>query len=726
MPSLAPAPDVVPSASAAIGVTPRVALLGAGYIAPLHALAIQRLSGATLVGVCDLDPLKAESIGRRFGCRAFTSAAEMYREVRPQVVHLLLPAQMHEEPALEAIEAGCHLVLEKPMCLTAEGCRRVMNAATQRGVGLTVHHNFLYSPPYERLRAAILQGDLGPLDRVVFRWERPLGMIGPGAPDLWMLRSPENIVLEIGVHLVSMLLDLVGEPDDLEVRADEPIDLGLGRRFLRRWSVQGRVGRTIVEIHWHFGGGHPRFGVEARGLLGHAHADLENDLFLLDRATPRSMDFDRYARLMATARSVRSQARRGLRDYILEKAKLSRRGNAYQNSIDAAVASCHHGLREPLELDSRVSSALGLEVVQLAERIASLGSSQSGSAVVRTPLVPAVHSSPAAATSLVLGGNGYIGRELVSRLAARGTQVRAVGRSVGGSASSGVEWVRGDVSNERDLEKLLEGVDTVYHLARATDAKTWADYLARDVEPTRRLGELCARRGVKRLVYTGTIDSVDLGRHAGQVSDDTLLDPRLHRRNLYARAKGEGERCLLQLHQECGLPVVVARPAIVIGGTGSPCHWGVGMWWGFGLVRFWGSGEHPLPLVLVEDVADALIATATVEGIEGRCYNLSAKQTITAQDYVAAMERAGGLRIDAKPMPISRWFLNDTFKWIIKMAVRHPGRLVRPSFHDWDCRSQRAVFECSAARTDLGWRPEDRTEELLRRGVAEPLQRLLA
>jgi nucleoside-diphosphate-sugar epimerase/predicted dehydrogenase len=726
MTALAPAPDVAPPAPAAVGDAPRVALLGAGYIAPLHALAVRRLVGPTLVGVCDLDPLKAASLGERFGCRAFTTASEMYRAVSPEVVHLLLPAQMHEDPALEAIAAGCHLVLEKPMCLNAAGCLRVIDAARQRGVGLTVHHNFLYAVPYERLRAVVRRGDLGPLDRVVFRWERPLGMIGPGAPDLWMLRSPENIILEIGVHLVSMLLDLVGMPDDLEVRADEPIDLGLGRRFLRRWSVRGRVGRTIVEIHWNFGGGHPRFGAEARGLLGHAYADLENDIFTLDRATPRSMDFDRYARLVAIGRSMRSQARRGIRDYILEKAKLSRRGSAYQNSIDAAVASCHRGLREPVALDSRVSPEFGLEVVQLADRIASLGAAQAGPPLVRAPTASPPRPMRVAATSLVLGGNGYIGRELASRLAARGTPVRAVGRSVGGGASGGVEWVRGDVANERDLERLLEGVDTVYHLARATDAKTWADYLARDVEPTRRLGELCARHGVKRLVYTGTIDSVDLGRRAGRVSNDALLDPMLHRRNLYARAKGEGERLLLQQCRESGLPVVVARPAIVIGGGGNPCHWGVGMWWGFGLVRFWGSGEHPLPLVLVEDVADALIAAGTLEGIEGRCYNLSARQTITARDYVAEMERAGGLRIDAKPVSVARWFLNDTGKWLVKMAVRHPGRLVRPSFHDWDCRSQRAIFECSAARTDLGWSPEDRTEELLRRGVAEPLQRLLA
>ena len=123
---------------------------------------------------------------------------------------------------------------------------------------------------------------------------------------------------------------------------------------------------------------------------------------------------------------------------------------------------------------------------------------------------------------------------------------------------------------------------------------------------TRQVGTLCLQAGIKRLIYTGTIDSLYLGRNAGLITDQTPVDSAMQSRNYYARAKAAGEALLMQMHQAQGLPLVVLRPAIVIGRDGSPCHWGVGKWNGLGVVELWGRGKNPLPLVLVEDVARAL------------------------------------------------------------------------------------------------------------------------
>ena len=79
-------------------------------------------------------------------------------------------------------------------------------------------------------------------------------------------------------------------------------------------------------------------------------------------------------------------------------------------------------------------------------------------------------------------------------------------------------------------------------------------------------------------------------------------------RNYYARAKALSEQVLMELHREQGLPVVIFRPGIVIGRGGSPLHWGIGMWSFDAVCQLWGRGTTPLPLVLVEDVASALVA----------------------------------------------------------------------------------------------------------------------
>jgi nucleoside-diphosphate-sugar epimerase len=58
-------------------------------------------------------------------------------------------------------------------------------------------------------------------------------------------------------------------------------------------------------------------------------------------------------------------------------------------------------------------------------------------------------------------------------------------------------------------------------------------------------------------------------------------------------------------------------------------------------------------------------------------------------------------------------------KWVVKVAVRHRDRRL-PSYRDWESRTGRAVFECSAAKTVLGWKPVSDSNELIRRGIEEP------
>ena len=70
-----------------------------------------------------------------------------------------------------------------------------------------------------------------------------------------MLRAPGNVILEVGPHLVSAMLDLVGKPEHLSVTADREITLPGGARIFRRWRIHATVGRTAVDININFGPG---------------------------------------------------------------------------------------------------------------------------------------------------------------------------------------------------------------------------------------------------------------------------------------------------------------------------------------------------------------------------------------------------------------------------------------------------------------------------------------
>ena len=104
-----------------------------------------------------------------------------------------------------------------------------------------------------------------------------------------------------------------------------------------------------------------------------------------------------------------------------------------------------------------------------------------------------------------------------------------------------LEIVRRDLRSEFELKEMMEGIEFVYHLAVAPTAKTWEEQLRNNVEPTRLVGEACLAAGVKRLIYTGTIDSYYAGAWAGTITEQTPLDKNIDHRNYYGRAKAVEE-----------------------------------------------------------------------------------------------------------------------------------------------------------------------------------------
>ena len=705
---------------AGAGGTRRVALLGAGYISDWHALALQSVSGVELVAVCDRIQAKAQALARKFGIpKVYASLEEMLAAEKLDAVHILTPPDRHFDAARSVLEAGVDVFLEKPMCADGADCDALVELAAQRGLRLGVGHNFLFAEVYERLRHDVRSGVLGLIDDVVITWHRPFPPAMYGPFDTWMLRDPRNILVEVGSHSVAHMLDLVGEPEELDVLASNATDLPTGVKFYRRWQVNGLKGRTAVELRFSFVPGFSEYTIHVRGSLAAATVDFERNTYTLDEHRPSDPDFENYAMVRSRAKSLQRQARRTLGSYIKAKLKLGKRGNPYGASIAQAMDAFY----SPLAVDERVDGRMGAQVIRVCEKLGDLAKLSAEMVEPETS-----HVVPAAARILVLGGTGFIGKELLRQLIGQGHAVRALVRSAAGvpqeiRESGKLECVVGDMGSREDLVRAMQGVEIVVHLARA-NVKSWADYRELEIEATRRVAECALEAGVKRFVYTGTTDSYYAGASAGVITEATPLDAQIERRNLYARAKAASEEILMRMYRERGLPLVIVRPGIVIGRGGTPFHWGVGMWWNDSVCQIWGRGTSKMGLVLVEDVAAGLISAMETPGIEGRSFNLVGDPVLTAEEYLDALDAAAGIRIRRYATPIARFYLVDMMKWVVKVAVRHPERRL-PSYRDWESRTGRAVFDCSAAKTVLGWRPVADKDELVRRGIQEPLREFM-
>jgi len=641
----------------------------------------------------------------------------MLAEQALDVVHVLLPPCDHVSSARALIDAGVHVLLEKPMGLDGAECAALAEQARKQGRAIGISHNFLFFPIYQELKQDVARGNLGRLDQVLITWNKELPQVRLGPFGSWLLRSPGNVMLDTGVHSVAHMLDLIGAPDSLEAEADLPVVLPGGAQFYRRWLVRAKKGQTVVDLRYAFGGGFTEHVIHVRGSMGSATVDFDRNTYTLRRHRSFLDDLDRYARVREEAAALARQARRNLTRYAISKFGLSDEGNPFGGSIARAMKAFYREL--PKVSHQGLAPDFGQQVVDTCNQICRLAGVQVSNEEIAFNRRPRPSAPP---DTLVLGGSGFIGKALVKKLASSGKSLRLLVRDELRLPTEirqlPVEIVPGDISDPKALVAAMGGVRYVYHLARAY-MKTWPEWVRHEVEPTRRVAEACLGANVERLFYLGTTDAYYAGARAGVIDEHTPLDPQIHRRNLYARAKAESERLLLQMQRDHGLPVVIFRPGVVLGSGTSPFHWGVGYWGWESRCRLWGEGHNPLPIVLVDDVADALVSAIDAKVAVGESFNLVADPCLSAREYVEELEKALGGRIDVLPTSPWEFYAFEAFKWIVKWAVRHPGR-ERPSYRDWETRSLVARFDCSKAKRVLGWSPSADRDRIVREGIVEP------
>jgi predicted dehydrogenase/nucleoside-diphosphate-sugar epimerase len=694
----------------------KVGMVGAGFILRPHAIAVSSIDGATLHAVADTSASRAAEAARQFGFAHAFSSVEELADSDCEVVHVLVPPFLHLQVAEMLLNAGKSVFLEKPMGLSSADCLRLGALAEDKGLRLGVNHNFLFLPGYERLRTAVAEGSLGRLDQISCAWNYELPQLKGGPFDAWMLSAPANLFFELGPHLAAFLLDLLGEAAVRAAVASSPVELPTKQQAYRSWAAIGGgvEGSFLLSISANPGQADRLLRVRASG--GSAQLDFGRDIYWEERAGPANPIFDAHAVAVNASRQLRAAAARDRRRRVLAALGKSLESEPFTESMARSIARFYADPEGPL--DERHHWRFGAKTIGFCEEVCKLaGVGQPSAGPVSMP-VPDLGSAPQPKV-LVVGAAGFIGRALVARLVAKGLGVRVMSRSRNAAAIafSGlpVDICEGSHGNRDAVRTALSGIAIVYHLAKC-EGKRWEEYVRGDIEPTRVLAEEAIGAGVKRFIYTGTIDSYDSASPRKRITGDTPLDPAIGSRNLYARSKAACENLLRELSRDKGLPLVVVRPAIVIGAGAPAAHIGVAQFSSETDVTYWGRGDNKLPLVLVEDVAEALAAAADASDIVGRSFVLTSEPLLSARDYVAELCARARIKIRASERPPWRYWAADMVKEVAKNLVRHPNRRW-PSLHDWRCRAHRSTYDSSAAREALGWEPASNRQTLVERGI---------
>ena len=190
----------------------RFALIGCGFFAQNHLHAWSEIPEVELVAVCDIDPERASAAAAAFGGRAYTDAAELFRNEELDFVDIATTAPTHRMMVELAAEHGVAAICQKPLAWDMADAKAMVSACADRNLPFMVHENFRLQYPMRRIKELVDAGAIGRpfFGRVSFRTAHDVYSAQP-----WLVDNERMIIIDVAVHLFDLARCFFGEPQTL-------------------------------------------------------------------------------------------------------------------------------------------------------------------------------------------------------------------------------------------------------------------------------------------------------------------------------------------------------------------------------------------------------------------------------------------------------------------------------------------------------------------------------
>jgi len=195
----------------------RVGIIGCGKIADGHAEQLRALDGVQLVAACDREPLMVgQFLDRWPGLTGYGDVAAMLQAERLDVVHVATPPDSHVALACAALDAGCHVFVEKPFALDARGAREILDRAELRGRKACVNYLYNFESPALALQGLVEGGRLGDVVHIETSYGYNLsgdyGIAVMGDPAHWVHRLPGKLFHNVIDHVLAKVVPFLQGP----------------------------------------------------------------------------------------------------------------------------------------------------------------------------------------------------------------------------------------------------------------------------------------------------------------------------------------------------------------------------------------------------------------------------------------------------------------------------------------------------------------------------------
>ncbi|HEV2125900.1 MAG TPA: Gfo/Idh/MocA family oxidoreductase [Chloroflexota bacterium] len=238
----------------------RTAVVGAGNIGKTHSRVYKANALAELVGICDMDRARADAAAAEFGVQAYYEVEEMLRASQPEMVSVATAGtengSHHYQPTMQALEAGKHVLVEKPISNNLGEAKEMVAEANRRGVCLAVDLNHRFTPATKLAKEKITSGDIG--DLLFIRMNLWIGN-RKDEPEYFHLRALHS-------HSVDVMRHLCGDVDQVQAFFSR----GPGRKswsnaFINMKFSNGVLGHLVGSYDMH---GPDRHSIERTEVAG--------------------------------------------------------------------------------------------------------------------------------------------------------------------------------------------------------------------------------------------------------------------------------------------------------------------------------------------------------------------------------------------------------------------------------------------------------------------------